>query len=173
MTTKNSDIVARYLGLSSDTISGDNAGKNGLYTGTIACATTDLEAADIVTLIPVKSSDSLKSIVLFGDDLDGATGLTYHIGIYKVIEVAGVKTLTATGGDVDVYAASATDLRAANKVGIEYAFHTKDINKINNEVWQDVGLSADDGSEYVLALTVAVVAATPAAGDISYKIQVA
>ena len=173
MTTKHSDIVSIHLGLTSGTLSGDDAGKNGIFTGTIACATTDLEAADIVTLIPVKSSDSLKSIVLFGDDLDGATGLTYHIGIYKVTETAGVKSLTATGGDIDVYAASATDLRAASKTGIEYAFHTRDINKINNEIWQDLGLSADDKGDYVLALTVGVVASTPAAGDISYKIQVA
>lgn len=173
MSTKNSNHIDRFLNVTSSPLDGDAAGKNGLFTGTIACLTTDLQANDIIHLIPIKSSDSIKSIMLYSDDLDGGSGLTYHVGLYKVSNVAGVKTLSATGGDIDVFAASATDMRSASTAGVDHAFKTRNITAINNEAWQDVGESSDPQCEYVISITIETVAATPAAGDISYAIQIA
>lgn len=175
MTTKYSTHASIFMGSTTGTLDGDHAGKNGVYTGTIALETTDLDANDIIGLIPVKSSDSVKSIVLYNDDLDanGTPAIAFKLGLYAITEVAGVKTLTATGGDIDVYATAATTFQAANTSGVEFIFNTKNITTINNEAWQDVAASTDPHGHYMLAITIGTVAATQAAGDISYKVVIA
>lgn len=137
-----------------------------IFSGTLALATADLEAGDIIGLAPVRSSDSLKSLKIFNDDLDGASGLTVHAGLYKIVNGALVVV------DADCYAASDTSMRAAVTTGTELAFQTRNITAIGNEIWQDAAASADTKIDYVIALTIAVVAATPAAGDISWVVQI-
>lgn len=174
MTQKNSNLVASFFdSIGSGILSGKHHGNKLLtFTDTIPLLTTDLDAGDIIGLIPVKSSDSIKSIKLFHDDLDsnGTPALAVDIGLYA-IDSSGA--LTATGGDVDVYADGATELQSAGTSGTELAFKTRNITLINNEVWQDLGESADTKVNYVLAITVATVAATQAAGDLTYKIEIA
>jgi hypothetical protein len=171
-TVKSSLVTTHIDSVAGGILNGKHHGNKRLgFSDTLALATGDLEAGDIIALVPLKSSDSVKSIKVFCDDLDGASGFAIDVGLYRILADG---TLTATGGDVDCYANASTTGQAANLSGAELGFITRNINKINNEVWADAGLSADVGThDFVLAITVDTVASTPAAGDITWDVIVA
>ncbi len=166
MTTKNTTLISNYEAkpLVASPL-GKLGGTQQVIQDSVACLTTDLEAADIIMLAPVPSNARVSSIRLAADDLDGDSTptLAFNLGLYT------------SGGvlvDADAYA-SAITLGQAATAHTEYAFEARGIEKTGQQVWQDAGASADPGGYYYLALTVSTVAATPAAGDIAFIVEYA
>ena len=160
MSTKNSDLVANFE--ASPLVPNpaqELHGRKRVAQGTIALATTDIEAADVIMLAPVPSGASITSIQIASDDLDTGTTLSADVGLYDS---------DGTAEDDDVYAAAVTDWRAATAF-TEYRFTTADINTTGQKVWEDAGLTADDGKQHYVAITVD--AAGNQAGDLSFKIE--
>ena len=161
MTTKNTSLVTNF---EADPMVMSPAHQlNGVVRtiqGTVALATTDLEAGDIVMLAPIPTNASVLSIKLFNDDLDSGTTNTCDVGLYTT---AGVAV------DDDCYASAITDLRGAVTTGTEGAFEARDINKCGQRVFEDAGQSTDPSTYYYIALTFD--AAGNSAGDLSFQIQ--
>lgn len=126
--------------------------------GTVALASGDLDASDIILLTRIPTRAAILSIVLLNDDL--GTSLTLDVGLYETGDGA-VK-------DADAYA-SAYEAGTASTAGVELLNEARDINNMGERVWQDAGDSSDPGGHYDLACTV-VTSTTPAAGDLSYRI---
>ena len=125
--------------------------------GTVSVAAADDDGSKYV-LCPVRSSWVIPSIRLFNDAITGGTG--YDVGIYD---------LALAAVDDDAYA-SAISLASVSSVGVEVAFEARDITRIGQKVWQDVGLTADPQSWYYLALTGDTVGTV--AGDVSFDVTV-
>ena len=135
-----------------------------IVSGTAALTAGQVIDNNIVRLARLRSSDSIKSIKIFNDELDtnGSPTLTANLGLYKV---------DGTVVDEDCFASLATTFQAVNTGGVELGFEARDINGIGNELWQDGGASADPEIEYDVAITFSAAAATAAAGDISFVIE--
>jgi len=158
MGTKNSTLVSNFEASPQEMNSAHQLhGVVRIAQGTIALATGDLDAADIVMLAPIPTNASITSIRLASDDLDSTTSLTWHVGLHTT---AGVAV------DADCYATSITLGQAATAF-TEYAFEARDINKTGQRVWQDGGVTADPKGLYYLSMTVAT-APTAVAGDIAF-----
>ena len=158
MGTKNSTLVSNFEASPQEMNSAHQLhGVMRVAQGTIALATGDLDASDIVMLAPIPTNASITSIRLASDDLDSATTLTWHVGLHTT---AGVAV------DADCYATSITLGQAATAF-TEYAFEQRDINKTGQRVWQDGGVTADPKGLYYLSMTVAT-APTAVAGDIAF-----
>jgi hypothetical protein len=137
--------------------------------GTETLATTDIDANDIILLCHLPWEAKVHSIVLFNDDLDsnGTPTLTANVGLYKMTQAGTVTVL-----DIDAYASVVTTLQAANTAGVELAFEDRNITKMEQTVILDAGLtSKPDNGFAILAITIGTVAATAAAGDISYVVE--
>lgn len=142
--------------------------------GSVAVATTSIdETSDVIILCEVPGHARITSIKLFNDDLDsnGSPTLVVDLGIFKDVDAAGT---SATVVDADAYmdgsAAGDTTLQAANTAGVEMAFKTRNINVMGQTVAEDGGESVHNDPRY-LGLTVTAVAATAAAGDISWVVE--
>lgn len=144
--------------------SGVQRGRVRSIAGTIEVATGDIDAADIIMLARVKSSDRVRRITLFNDDLDsnGSPTLAAHVGLYQT---------DGTLVDADAYASAITTLQAANAVGVNVAFEARDVAKMGQPVWKDAGLTEDNGAEYLIAITISNAAATAAGGTISFDVE--
>lgn len=140
-------------------------GNQNVIKGTIELATGDIDAGDIIHLCRVPMGASIQAIRIFNDDLDshGTPTLAANIGLYYVSD--------GTALDADCYATAITTLQAANVLGVDHAFEVRDIASINNEVWQDGGLSTQvDGLAYI-SLTISNAAATAVAGTLSFIVE--
>lgn len=160
MSTKNSTLIANRE--AEPTVANPTQelhGRKRIAQGTIALATTDIEAADVIMLAAVPSNASITSIKIASDDLDSGTTLSCDVGLYTTAGVAE---------DDDCYASDVTDWRAATAL-TEYAFEARNINLCGQQVWEDAGLSADDGKAHYVAITVD--AAGNTAGDIAFQIE--
>lgn len=105
------------------------------------------------------SNASIKSIKLF---CDAITSGAADIGLYQT---------TANGGavvDADAYA-SAQTIASANVLGIEVAFEARNITAVEQQVWQDAGLTADPQRMYDLVAT--LTAAAAANGDLTFIVE--
>lgn len=112
-------------------------------------------------LCSVPSNARVESILVLCDAITSAAA---DIGLYQT---------TANGGavvDADAYA-SAQTIATANKLGIECAYEARDINKVENRVWQDAGLTADSKRDYDIVAT--LTAAATATGTLSAIIRYA
>jgi hypothetical protein len=107
----------------------------------------------------VPTNATINSIRLFCDAITSAAA---DVGLYRSTENGGAVV------DVDAYA-SAQTLATANLVGIEVAFEARNIDKIENLVWQDAGLTADPGG--VLDIAATLTAAAAAAGTLSFLVD--
>ena len=164
MTTTKSDIVTN-LDASPKVFNHKNeVGGLKVVKGTLALGTGDIDDNDIIHLAKIPSSASIVSIKLFNDDLDsnGTPTLAANVGLY---DKDGVVV------DEDAYASAITTLQAANTAGVEVAFEARNINAINNEIWEDGGQTADPKEGYHVSVTIANGAATAAAGDLSFVIK--
>ena len=132
--------------------------------GTVALATGDIDAGDIVLIAPVPSGATIKSIQLASDDLDSGTpALTWDLGLY---------TTAATPVAVDInYYGTVITLGQAVTVFTEYSYDARPIEDCGQRVWEDAAVSSDPGGHYYIALTVNVTAATAVAGDVSFIIE--
>jgi hypothetical protein len=125
---------------------------------TVAIASGD-SVGSTYRMLRVHSSWSLKSIRLFFDDI-GTTGAA-DVGLYQTAANGGAVV------DADAYASAVVMNAGANTGGLELLFESgiKDINEVNEEVWEDAGLSADPGRWYDLVLT--LTGAADGAGDVT------
>lgn len=130
-------------------------------TGLVATTSTD-DIGDIVLLTPIPWNAKIHSIRLFNAAMDtnGSPLLTVDVGVYTIDRNGTVAEAVASTSRV-AYATDSTALRAASTTGTEVAFITRGIDKINNTVLDDAGLTAVPiGKQAVLALYVTAVAAT-------------
>jgi hypothetical protein len=129
-----------------------------------AVATVEVAAGDddnsVYRFVRVHSSWSLRVILLTNDAITGGTA--YHCGLYDVAENGGAAV------DADVFATS-VDLSSARVAPTDLLFEALNIDKIEKRLWEVLGLSADPGKEYDLALTGAT--AGSGAGTVSLRVN--
>lgn len=134
-------------------------GRQRVAAGTVALATGDLDAADIILLTRVPSNARVLSILLFNDDL--GTVLTVDVGLYNT---------DGTVKDDDAYS-EVVALDVANEDGQEVAYDaaagSRGIEELGQRVFEDAGDASDPGGLFDIGLTV-VTSTTPAAGDLSW-----
>lgn len=128
-----------------------------------ALATLEVAAADddnsVYRFCRIHSSCTISRIDLFNDAIAG--GSAYHCGLYETAENG------AAAADADLFATS-VDLSSARTAPLEITFEALAIEKIGRALWELLGLSADPGREYDLALTGAT--AGTGAGTISLRV---
>lgn len=145
-----------------------DGGKMRVAAGTIAVATTSIdEVNDVIMLCGLPTGAVVHSIRLAADDLDSnlTPTLAFNLGLFPAVDsaIAAVK-------DADCYA-SAITLGQAATAFTEYAFEARNINLCGQKVYADAGDSADTDTVYYLGLSVSTVAATAAAGDLSFIVE--
>jgi hypothetical protein len=163
MTTKKSAIVTNFTAVPRVANSTQEmGGRMRTAQGSIALATTDLDAADIVLLAPIPTNASIISIKLASDDMDsGSPALLWDVGLHY---------MDGTAKDADFYATDITLGQAATAF-TEYRFEAADINTTGSFVWEDAGDTSDPGGTYYLSMTVSTTPATAVAGDLSFIVQ--
>jgi hypothetical protein len=150
---------------------GSAVGKQRVFMDTVAVTAANFDAdGDIVQLAEVPSNSKIQSIVLYNDDLDSGTDSAPNVGIYnggtKFID--GTTSYAADGLiDEDSYGSVIATLQAANTVGAEIAFEARNINAVNNYVWEDCGLAEDPKVPLRIALTQTATVGGAASGDIT------
>ena len=161
MANVNSDVIASLDGGTALRHGGSNSS---IYTcqATVAVTGSQFNAdGDTVTLVRIPSNARIVSIKLFNDDLDSGTNTAPNLGLYHKDGTLIVE---------DCYASAIADLQTANVVGKELAFEARDINKINNFVWEDAGLASDPQKQVDLVLTQTASVGGAQAGDISVHV---
>jgi hypothetical protein len=126
--------------------------------GTVEVAAAD-DDTSVFRLVRVPSNAKIVGIYLYNDAL--TSGTSYDLGLYQTAANGGAVV------DVDAYA-SALDLSSARVAPLECSFEARNIDKIQNLVWEDAGLSADPSRLYDIALTANTVGS--AAGTISLRV---
>lgn len=150
--------------------------KSRIFKDTVAVTGTDFDAdGDIVVLAEIPSNAKIVSIKLFNDDLDSGTDTAPNLGLYNggTAFTDSAATSYAAEGliDEDAYASAIADLQGANTSGVELAFEARNINAINNYVWEDAGLPEDPGVNLRIALTQTATVAGATTGDISVIVE--
>jgi hypothetical protein len=126
--------------------------------------TVEVQAADdngsVYRIARVHSSWAIHSIRVFNDAITGGTA--FDVGLYETAAEGGAAV------DDDAYA-SALDLSSGSTAGVEAAFESRNVDKVESKVWQDAGLAADPAMFYDLCVTGDTVGT--AAGTISVVVQ--
>lgn len=163
MTTKKSNIVTNYTATPRvANVTQEFGGRVRIAQGSIALATGDLDANDVVLLAPIPTNASIISIRLASDDMDsGSPALLWDVGLHD---------MNGTAKDADFYATDITLGQAATAF-TEYRFEAADINTAGSFVWEDAGDTSDPGGTYYLSMTVSTAPATAVAGDLSFIVQ--
>ncbi|WP_439813982.1 hypothetical protein [Zavarzinia sp. CC-PAN008] len=129
-------------------------------------ATLEVAAADddtsVFRICQVQSNWRIAAILLTNDAI--TSGTSYDVGLYQTLDNGGAVV------DADAYA-SAVDLSSGRTAPLDVAFEARNIDKVNNRVWQDGGFSSDPKQTYELCLTANTVGS--AAGTISVRVQYA
>lgn len=129
-------------------------------------ATLEVAAADEDTSVyrfcRVHSSWLILGVMVYCDAI--TAGTSFDCGLHQTAANGGAVA------DVDVFA-SAVDLSTAIKVGTEIRYEAADINTIGKQVYELLGLSADNNRWYDLTLTANTVGS--AAGTISIRVLIA
>lgn len=164
MGTKYSDLVTnnRAAPIVKNNVH-DDGGKVHDVFDTFELATTDLDANDLVVIARVPSNAKVRDIRIINDDLDtnGTPTIVFRCGLY---DTAG------TAEDDDIYSpAGQTTLQAATTTWT--TIFKKDASLIDKFVWEDAGLTADDGKFHDIVLKFNTGAATAAAGTLAVWIQ--
>lgn len=165
MTTKNSTLVENFEAIPQVANKVyQHYGRVRQSQGTIALATTDIDASDVIMLVPIPVHASVLSIKLASDDLDsnGTPTLAFNVGLHDV---------EGTAKDADCYATAITLGQAATAF-TEYRFEAANITTTGQRVWEDAGdTEAPSAGHYYLSMTVSTGAATAAAGDIAFIVE--
>lgn len=153
-------------------------GKKRIFMDTVAVTGTDFDAdGDTVVLAEVPPNAKIQSIVLYNDDLDSGADSAPNVGIYngntKFTKSDGTDVAADALIDEDAYASAITTLQSANTTGVEVSFEARDINKINNYVWEDAGLSQAPSVPLRIVLTQTAAVAGAQTGDISIAVTYA
>ena len=125
---------------------------------TVPVAAADNDA-DVVRLCRVRSNWSIKHIWIYNDAI--TAGTDYDVGLYTIDGGALV--------DVDAYENTVDLSSARTAVPYDAAFGTRNINLVNQQVWQDAGATTDPNIEYDLAMLANTIGS--AAGDITVIVE--
>lgn len=129
----------------------------------------DVVNANVVLVTAVPWTAKIHSLRIFNDELDtnGTPTATFKAGIYKMAKDG---TLTALADAC--YTTGNVALQNPNTAGIDIAFATRTIDKIEQTVIVDAGLTdaPTDGSLAVFAITFTAAFATAGAGKIAVSI---
>lgn len=162
---------------------GSAGGKLRVWMDTIALVTGDTsDDGDVWYMAEVPSNAKIVSIGVMNDEIDAhaTPTLDVNLGIYNgktpFTSSAGTKYAAKGLIDEDSYASAwvataTTNLGVATIVPEELAFEARDINAINNFVWEDCGLPEDPNVPLYIAFTVATLAATHADGDLTMIVK--
>lgn len=134
-------------------------GKVRSFADTVEIAAADDDGSTF-RIARVHSSWRIRSIRGYNDAI--TSGTAYEIGLYQTAENGGAVV------DADAYA-SAVSMATASTAGVEYAFEARNIDKIQNRVWQDAGLTSDPNRYYDLVVTATTIGS--AAGTLSFDIE--
>jgi hypothetical protein len=150
--------------------SGSAVGKMRVFMDTVAVGATDFRLdGDVIYLAEVPSNAKIVSIKTLNDDLDSGSTSLVNVGLYNgdtKFSLGGTDYAADTLINEIAYANGITVFRGTDTVGTEHAFEFRNINAINNYVWEDAGLSEDPRVPLRIALTQqATVSAL--AGDVS------
>ena len=163
--------------------SGSAAGKMRVWMDTVALVTADTsDDGDVWYMAEVPSNAKIVSIGVMNDEIDAhaTPTLDVNLGIYnggtKFVTSAGTKYAAKALIDEDAYASAwvataTTNLGVATIVPEELAFEARNINAINNYVWEDCGLPEDPKVPLYIAFTVITAAATHADGDVTMIVK--
>lgn len=141
---------------------------------TVEVATTSIdETNDRILMVPVPMEARVLGIYLMNDKLDshGTVAITNDIGLWYG---QGCGQTPGTLIDDDAYAVAITALQAASTAATgsySYAFHTKNIDKVTNHVWEDAALTANPGGTAYIGLSIQTPAATAAAGTVTMIVK--
>ena len=164
MTNYNSQLITARENKSAQIARGEQAQER------VAIAQVSLAGAvsdnEVIFLTELPAGARITSIKMWSDDL-GTTG-DLNLGFYPGT-VDLVNATDANAVDEDALA-TAIDVNAAATADVEVRFEVKDINTVNDAVWEIAGLSAAPAyGTFLLAFTASE--ATTAAGDISVIVR--
>jgi hypothetical protein len=150
-------------------------GKVRTFQDTVAVAALDFDAdGDAVHLAEVPSGAKIVSIKIANDGLETATTGTVNVGLYNGPSAFTSSTPTSYAADglidEDCYATLSTDFQLNGAAFTEYAFEARNINAVNNYVWEDAGLPENPGVPLRIAIT-QTGAPTGALGDASIIVE--
>lgn len=130
-------------------------------------ATVEVLAADdngsVYRMCRVHSSWRISELTLFGDAIASAS--SFDLGLYQTAANGGAVV------DANAYA-DAASIASASLTGTQLLFEggsAVGVEKIEQAVWQNAGLTADPGRFYDLALTANVVGT--ATGTVSVRVR--
>lgn len=136
----------------------------------IAVATTSMdEVGDVILFGPIPSNAILTGLWHMNDAL-AASGLAYDIGLYYSGIGNGSQNAYGTAISANCIATSKV-ITSANVTWQDARFEAADIVSVKKELWDLAGLTADPGGLFFIGFKVAVVATTPAAGDLVVKME--
>lgn len=128
------------------TMSGIAKARELVAVGTVEVAATD-SATSVYRFCRIPSNAIVNSIMLFNDDLDSGTAVTFDCGLHK----------TATDGgaalDADVFATAIATAQSANLTGVQLRFEAADINGVEKRAWELGALTVDPTAEYDVTMT--------------------
>lgn len=123
----------------------DATGRLRVIASTLEVGTTD-SANSVFRFARLFHNWSIKHIWVYNDAQAGFTSA--DIGLYRTAADGGAVV------DVDAYAAAVT-MATARTSGVMYdaAYTTRNIDKVQNRVWQDASATAETGLWYDLCIT--------------------
>lgn len=145
-----------------------------IFQDTAAVTDVDFDAdGDSVIVAEVPSNAKIISIKLSNDDLDSGAESVVAVGLYN-----GERKFTDSGTTYNAdglisetsYATGVSVQTAASDV--EVAFNNRNINAVNNYVWEDAGLAEDPVVNLRIGLTqeFAGTVASPLTGDVTVQV---
>ena len=180
-TTKSSqltDIQTNGLRVISRNIKGSHFARRDYH----AYTTGELELADrLITAIELPSNAIVNEIMVYNDDLDSSCtpALVIDIGLSAGEAFTSVTSGTATKHseddvlDADLFVDGSTVLQGATTSFTSQALDadTAGPDDIYKALWQLLGYDEDPRTFFRVSVTVAVAAATAAAGDVVYLVK--
>ncbi|MHA2069160.1 MAG: hypothetical protein ACXABY_32780 [Candidatus Thorarchaeota archaeon] len=157
-------------------------GKMRVWMDTVALVTADTsDDGDVWYMAEVPSNAKIVSIGVMNDEIDAhaTPTLDVNLGLYNggtPFTLGGTsyaaKGLISESAYASAWVATATtNLGVATIVPEELAFEARNINAINNFVWEDAGLASDPHVPFYICFTVATAAATHADGDVTIIVK--
>lgn len=125
-------------------------------------------AADVKRLVRIPSRAFVLKVELANEDLDsnGVPTLATDVGLYDTAEVNSGAVV-----DADFFASAITQLQAAASfTDVTYESAVVTLANRCKALWEQLGLSADPGKFYDLALTYTAGAATHATGNVAVRV---
>lgn len=147
-----------------------------------ALLATETQLADVLlTNIRIPSNAIVREIRVYNDDLDSnaSPALTMDVGVAAAVAftsvTSGTKTRHAVDSvlDADLFVDNATTLQSATTSFTTLALDatTSGPDDIDKPVWERLGYDEDPSTDFIVAVTFAVAAATGAAGDLAIEVH--